>query len=387
MKINYVLSKLLFVLFFLVSCNQTEVGTIQKMDVSIPSSSEVLKTSQIATDVSTIVIETPEDGYMIGELVAVVEHGRKLYVSDGNSIIMIDEEGRILKTISKKGEGPDEYLEIADIQIDEQGRLWVLSRINKTLYCYSWDDEKLIKKIVTDAWLMKMKYIGNDKMLCYIGNEMDDKNVHKLRTIDLKTGEVIQKELPINVKQAEYLHWMTRNHFSVDGVKTYFYELFCDTIYSLDDDFNLKPSKYIDIEGRGIPPSFLDEEYNDVLDFYQKLSSKGYAYGVNMYLTKGKNSLLTFIYDGGYKWFAKLDKRSLAGNALVEDVILEGYEFDNDNDVFFVEDNGVLIIALSPFLVMERMKEVADDATLERLKKKLGYLGDDQNPILLMIKL
>lgn len=381
------MKKLLFLLFCLVSCKQTEVGTIQKMDVSIPSSSDVLKTSQIATDVSIIVVETPASGYLLGEPTALVERGHYLYIADRTSIVMLDDSGRILKTINKKGEGPDEYLQIADIQIDELGRLWVLCRNNKTLYCYSWDDGELIKKIDSDAWLMKIKYIGNDKMLCYIGNEMDDKNAHKLRTIDLKTGEVIQKELPINAKQAEYLHWMTRNHFSVDGEKTYFYELFCDTIYSLDEDFCLKPSIYIDIEDRGIPPSFFEEEYNDVLDFYQELSSKRYAYGVNMYIAKRGKILLTFTYDGGYKWFAELEKRRLAGNVLVEDVLLEGYEFDMDNDAFFVQENGEMIVAISPYLFIETMKEKADKETVQRLAQRIRYMGDSQNPILLRIKL
>ena len=68
------------------------------------------------------------------------------------------------------------------------------TRLAKRLYKLSGE---LVKKVSTDAWLMRMKYVGDDKMLCYIGNEMDDKNAHQLRTIDLNTGEGFNASCPL----------------------------------------------------------------------------------------------------------------------------------------------------------------------------------------------
>lgn len=382
------MKKILFILLVaLVSCSSPEQGDIKVINVDLSSTENVLLTSDVASESSLIIVETSDTSHLIGAPISVVEQGNYLYIADDASIFMIDKSGKILNTISKKGKGPDEYLMIADIQIDEQGRLWVLCRDNKTLYCYSWESGELVKKVTTDAWLIRMKYVGDDKMLCFIGNEMDDKNAHQLRTIDLNTGEVVQRELPIDEKQAEYLHWMMRNHFTADGGKTYFYEPFCDTLYCLDEHYNLKPSKYVDLGGKGIPRSFFDEDYYDVRDFYIHLSEKGYAYGINMFLTSGAKCLFTFTYDGEYRWYADSANGGRGGKALVEDILLEGYEFDMNNDVFCVQDNGVLIVALSPFMVIETMKGKVDGDTLELLKKKLGYMGDDQNPVLFRMKL
>lgn len=354
--------------------------------VDLSTTENVLLTSDVASESSLIIVETSDTTHLIGTPISMVEQGDYLYIADNASIFKIDKSGKILNTISKRGNGPDEYLMIADIQIDEQGRLWVLCRNNKTLYCYSWDGE-LLKKIVSDAWLMHIKYVGNNRMLCYIGNEKDDNNAHQLRTIDLGTGDVLGRELPIDVKKAEYLHILTRNHFYENDRQVYFYQGYNDTIYAFDENFELVPHLFVDFGGNNIPSSVFERSYEDVRDFSQHIDKDIYAYGTNIFLKQGEKDLLCFMYKNDYHWcFSKGDEQK-HGALFIDDTLLDGYRFRMGDDPFFVQKDGVLIIALSPFMIIETMKESMDAATLEHLRTILNYVGDDQNPVLFRMKL
>lgn len=380
------MKKLLFFLIVFASCSSPEETGIALLNVGISSSEEILKTSDVFSLCSLVTIETPDDEHLIGSPSCLVERRGFYYISDRVRVLKVNADGEIVGLISKRGQGPEEYMHVTDIEIDDDDHLWVLCRGNKTLYCYSWDGE-LLKKIVSDAWLMHIKYVGNNRMLCYIGNEKDENNDHQLRTIDLVTGDVLGRELPIDEKKAEYLHILTRNHFYENDRLVYFYQGYNDTIYAFDENFELVPHLFVDFGGNNIPSSVFERSYEDVRDFSQHIDKDIYAYGTNIFLKQGEKDLLCFMYKNDYHWWFSKGDEQKHGALFIDDTLLDGYRFRMGDDPFFVQKDGVLIIALSPFMIIETMKESMDAATLEHLRTILNYVGDDQNPVLLRMQL
>ena len=178
-----------------------------------------------SSTINLIPLET-NDSVIIDEPVQILIKKGYVYVADNSAVYKFDMEGRVLASLRHRGKAPDDYLSITDIQPDETGNIWILSRNNQALLNYSWDGT-LLKKVKLNAWGAKIRLLGEGKMLLYIGNEKDKENAHQLLLLDLNAETTEGRSLAIDELKANYLHVISRNNFS-QGEETYFYLLLSD---------------------------------------------------------------------------------------------------------------------------------------------------------------
>lgn len=377
---------LLTISAFCASCstNQADDPSVERLDISLTFSNE-LKMSEIATSVNYIPLEMTDDA-IIGEPIQIIARDSFIYVADNAALYKFDIDGKLKATINQRGEGPEEYLGITDFQPDKNGEVWVLSRNNKSIYKYA-SDGTLLDKININVWANRICLIDGTKMLLYLGNEKDASNQCQLRTIDLETKRTLTEQLPIDDYKSIYLHIKSPNHFYTGDGKNYFYQTFCDTIYSVHETGIIHPQYVVDFHGRNIPTAFYKHEYRDIMDFFQHLRNGNYAYGIGMFMQKEEAWWLSYIYDKHTYWHIKTPALEKAAHICLDDVGLGNYPIDLDHTSFFVQPGGCIILPLSADLVMEYIKKHLEDIPCQELSKTLQYAEGEQNPVLLKINM
>ena len=388
-------NKLIYVLTLLLlnSCNNKkteDVEGIQHLSVSMDNISDYRKLSEISSRVRYISLET-NDSTLIDGVVRIIEKDRYVYVADRSRVYKYSQNGDLIATLSKSGAGPDEYTNISDFEVDAAGNVFVLSRSDRRLYKYG-AENNLLDKIDFDCWVSNIRLAGDKKMFLYVGNEVDGSNNKQLHHLDLSTHKISASFLDIDSKKSKYLHVKSDNYFSGGDGDTCscFFQQFNDTIYKLSPHTGLSPAFYMDIANNNIPTSFFDREYRDIMDFFQNVSKNGYAYGSSLFAENPTSYLFSF-YKLGQCYMALLPKerenKSLLLKGIKDDLRLFGYPIELNDLKMFMQRNGDLMVVLSPSEIFAYARETLSNEDNVLLNKMFKSNDEDQNPILLSIRL
>lgn len=372
----------------LYSCqmNQRESDEVQKIDIPIGSSTHVLKLSEFADDVECIPLET-NDSTILDKIIRIIDEGDYLCVADKHSLYKFDKLGKVCGKITKEGIGPNEYIQISDFQVTTGGSVWILSRNNKCLYHFEWDGT-LIHKIELNFWTSKIYLVDDNTMLLYIGNEKDMNNSHQVKLLDLKSAHIKRNYLPVDDKKSSYMHVMSDNYFYRENDSIYFFQVFCDTVYSITKD-TIAPEYFYNLADKNIPKSFFSVEYKNVMDFFQHLSKERYAYGINFFLKSLNYSLMSYYYDGEcYLSVISNNKgSSKIGNQISADLVFSNYPITLNELAVFLSPNQKMIIPLIPDDIIEYARNTLDEKEQAILENRINYSGSDQNVVLLKMKI
>jgi hypothetical protein len=241
------------------------------------------------------------DEVLIGQIKKVVLANNKIYVSDGSNLFIFDETGAFVSSINKRGQGPGEYAGIMDFSIDGENII-ILSRPTRKLLVYNPSGE-FISEYKFEYWAIALSPTFENNYILYCGNEIGDKNKHKLRFINRIEQNGNQKEiplLPIDKNRAKYLMLIAPSVFFKSGNMLRFFEAYNDTIYTIKNNC-IEPSLYIDYKGKNIPPSFFKKEYENIMEFVQSLNTYDYANGVSQFAENEYFKVFCSVYDGKIK--------------------------------------------------------------------------------------
>lgn len=380
----------IILLLSLSSCVQQK-GESNIRCISAPTSTILQKValSDIASDIELIPLET-NDNSLINEIRKISYAKDFLYIADGLALYKYDSKGCLVYKLERQGRGPEEYIYISDFQINETGDAWILCRNSSSLYKYQ--DSILIDKIALEDWVSNIFLIDEAKMLLYIGNEATENNKHQLKLLDLESKCITNYYLPINDKKSQYLHVQSSNHFVCDfnsSEDVYFFQVFNDTIYSIDNCGEISSHCYFDINGLNIPTSFFDKEYENIMDFFQRLHKRSYAYGTNWFY-ENENSFFFSYFHNGEVFLSVIPKENIHAPFTFNSFIANFYSYEyfadlSDLDVFIQKD-GTLIFTIYPFKWLENLSDKMQEDEIVKFKEAIGY-AEDMNPLLLKVKL
>lgn len=377
----------LLTLIIFASCTKKIDNGINVLTVNLGDTTDYVNLSDVVSFSECIPLET-NDSVIIDNIIKVISENGTIYVADRFSIYKFDDNGKFQSKFDKHGIAPDEYIHISDFFMGENEEIWILSRSGQCLYNYGWDGN-LKKVIKLNCWATKMCVVDKESVLLYVGNEKDKDNNCQLLLLNLNTQEIRAKYLPINDKKSKYLHIMGHNYFlpSKDGKEICFYQMFNDTIYQMGEN-GLSPKYYLNLDNKNIPISFFDNEYQNVMDFFQHLSPKGWAYGINWMWEREGVFWLSYYYQGEC-YLNILSNNQISKNVyeLRDDLSLFGYPIKFEDLGVFPQSSDELIFALSPVGIIEYGMKHLDMEQQSLLKQKIRYLGDDQNMVLLKLKL
>lgn len=370
------------------TAGSSTAGQPQVLDLSLTGNIASLSLSEISQETDLIPLQT-NDSILLGQIVRIVQSGDFIYVGDKDKIVVFDATGKYVNRLCRQGQGPDEYLNITDFQVEKNGSVWIMSPNNRSLYHYHLDG-RLLKKHQLPFWGTHL-LLNHDatQMLVYVGNEKSDQNNDRLKRIDLSSGQIVENYFPIDTRKSVYLHVMSDHSFTSNSSDkpSYFYEIFNDTVYGLSAGQPPVPKYYVNFDGKNIPQSIFDKSYTDIMDFFTTLHKTRYAYGINLFMSKDDKFLISFIYDKKITMAWVDGEHCKTTSALREDLHLKGFAFELADQKLFPQSSEELIIPIESASVAEHMEMVLGEADKQSLNEKLGRLGLDQNPILIKVRL
>lgn len=355
---------LFLVLFLSFACKRPAEnnGIVQKIEINPEEISDDICLSTIAK--TSLVPLSTSDTVLVGEINHVHNTQTAIYVSDISSVFKFSTDGIFINRINRQGEGPEEYLNVSDFQIDENNDVWILCRNTHTLYLYSWDNI-LKKKLSVSLWVENI-HLSGDKMYLYTGNEKSETDNNQLHILDIPSGTIVGNFKPVDDYQSKYLFVKAANLFSKGEKDTiaHFHQLFNDTVYQVTSSA-VRPEYVFNWGGKNIPKTFYEKDYENIMDFFQHLHAAGsYAYGLNSFLESETSFWVTYFYQGECYCAAvpKKGSGSEVFNRFSVTGLPDDYKVNLSEVSIFSQDNGSFVIPLNAEDIAEPSEQVVEDS-------------------------
>lgn len=163
---------LLFGLLLLFCCTtkETDVDGVIRLELPFRDNGEhILNMSEFVDSIHYIRLETNPDN-IIGEVGKLICLDNKIAIVDNmfsHSVYFFDMQGKYLNKIAHRGSGPDEYVKIESVSIDEAGkRVFILDTNQHKILVYTLEGQYL-NSIEVDFSCFGIQYIENDVLACY----------------------------------------------------------------------------------------------------------------------------------------------------------------------------------------------------------------------------
>ena len=348
--------------------------------VNVEEKEQVFDLQTLSPDAHTVVLETT-DSSLVAFTNRIYADNDYYLIGSNQAIFFFDKKGRFHHAIQRRGEGPEEYLTIADFAVDKSNKqIWIWDMRKSRLTCYDYKGA-FLREIKIGFWCTNLQWLDASHVLLYSGNQITPEvNACKFSVVNLQTGEVERHFYPIAPNKAEFLHLMGGSHLSQTGGETFFAENFNDTIYRISAT-ECVPAYYLDFGNAKIPVPLLAGRYKDIMDFHQKVTVANYRFGISSLYALPDKILLAYL-DHGMDKYLCLDretKTSTPFSKLTDTSLFQEGAFDiSEYEISFYADEGQLFMLASNALYLEHKDKLKDEA----LKKAVGSLQIDSNPVL-----
>ncbi|MDR2423501.1 MAG: 6-bladed beta-propeller [Prevotellaceae bacterium] len=321
----------------------------------------------------------------------IIGYKNRIYIFDWEqtySVYIFDTLGKHINTISRHGQGPEEYAQISDIDVDTvNSTLNILSRMDKKLLKFDLDGKRCLGVERTAMAFTKM-YKIKDGYLGYVANDIWD------------------KEKPYNVWQLSEKQEVKASFFEID--KTWHsksfpgytvFSCFKDKIYYITPmDFNIYSIKdgkvfveyTFDFGDYTWPPHL--KEYKAPNETFEYRHSK--VYGFDNFQETDKWLITRFLHKGQYQ-IGIYDK--------IMDTACVAHIVDSPDGEYFIISFGEIVGIDETTIYAKLDAQWVKDAwvgknqyvdfcpkhgeQIERLRKKFPVVSEEDNPYLLIYKI
>lgn len=190
-----------------------------------------------AKDIRFVPLETNEN-ILIKYINMVYQKGDKFLVSHGyDRVSIFSKEGKYLYDISSKGEGPTNFINVADVTLHND--LIYIHETNNQIKAYDWNGN-FVKKLELPAKVNRLITMdGKEEMLAYVPNLPGNETV---RFYIMKEEKVIDSiPNPFIYPKAAFAQTFYPEFQPTFGSLKAFIELHSDTLYRVTDNWETKP--------------------------------------------------------------------------------------------------------------------------------------------------
>lgn len=229
--INYYF--LVITLFFLCACKSAQEKTVAPYQIDLEQSESSWPQP---VEIKLIPLET-NDFSLINAIDKLIYHQGTYYVFDrmGKKIQLFDEQGNYLRSIAKLGQGPGEYTEPGDIDVDEEGDLYISDWNTQSILMYPNADPTRYEKIAIGKSFLDFA-VCND--FIYLNNVLGEKGVEgRIAIWDKKSKQMIywqENDFPEEIA----ISWDATHHLFRSGHQLYRYARFTSSIDRLEKGKN-----------------------------------------------------------------------------------------------------------------------------------------------------
>lgn len=252
---------------------------------------EPVRLSEWAKSVRFVPLETNDSILLTANLAQIILHDDHLIIFDGKNVYLFNMEGRFIRKIGNRGEGPEDYLSGGNIRADRDG-IHIIDN-SKWIKTYGWDGKwKQTSHIPENKNIREVLHLSDGRNLGYVqnisGKEPTRMYIFRDSTV-LDSVAYNRRYEPGEITMVFYDECFTYSTPKADFVK----EMFNDTIFRITDRNTLQPKWVIDAGKYKMPDGaryslkdpraslFKDRvniqvlgEYNETLYFAPSLNGK-----------------------------------------------------------------------------------------------------------------
>ena len=394
--------KLFYASFFLlataavISCGRTgkKERAVDLPRIEFSFTDGKIKMSDLVDSLSYIPLAT-DTSCLIGQVDKLIPTDSFLLVVDketARAIYLFAKGGSFIRKIGSHGPGPEEFVSIEDVTVDEQGqRIIVLDAESQHILVYSFDGS-FIKSYRTDGYIYNIAYVGNNTLACYLNygvNEpLEEKGFIPTAAIfDLDKGKFVDLDVYADkdIKMGSMNSMMFP--FSSDGLITDFMLPLNDTLYGVSSE-GFYPEYLLDF---GDGHRRAQQEYLDYIKNAQPgamlIDTKVREYGLSDMIHFAVSGDILFVLYTNYERPRIGIANLKSGKSLSGKMDKTGYlENDMDGATFFVPvafRNNEAYCGIEVSNLKEIPSEKLNPATLELQKNG----REEDNPIIVVAKL
>jgi len=157
--------------FFFFSCSEKKKGELLEIPIDFRQN-DLLSLSEIAEEITAIELELTDESLLSSDFQKIILSKNEVFIGRMDKIYVFGKEGKFIRTIGSKGQGPGEYLMLMDIAIDENNKRLFLASSPK-LICYDFNGNFLKETIVLSRVIRDINYINEELLLLIDKNYRD----------------------------------------------------------------------------------------------------------------------------------------------------------------------------------------------------------------------
>lgn len=175
------------------------------------------------------------DSCLIGNIVSIQESQDYYFIVSGENetLYKFNKEGKFISKIGVKGEGPEEYVSLYQIELDETNKkIYVLDYLGQKLISYTFDGAYITSYKMPSEYSFNKIALLDNKIYYFSTNNAIIPDILSFDPITLEYTVISQSERKTPAGEA----FMGDNFFYHRNSKLYFYHYFNDTIYTINND-------------------------------------------------------------------------------------------------------------------------------------------------------
>lgn len=346
----------------------------------------VLKLSEVADSVKLILLQT-NDECLLSRIMEgnILMSGHRIYIPCNNGVFLFSDDGKFIKRISKRGQGPGEYSGIRYIGVNEKlDRFYIFSHGKAIVFTQ--DGDLLHECRIPLGW--QFAFVGDSCIASFIYNNTGQKRDRVVLT-DL-SGDTLNRFqrtdlFAIASGMNYYMFTMHDRYFYGYNGNTHFKDIYNDTVFTVTPD-SLVPHCILQMGKYALP---LEKRYEcldgDQIVFEQQSASywRPMFFEGSRWITVPYTSWQVFDYAHITRKLAMYD-RSTGDCFTVKDG-----QFENDmNSVlpFYPTINPKENVLMQVWSASDILN-MAEDHPAMLQDKRLNGIVEDSNPVLMTVYL
>lgn len=360
---------LLLLSFILLSCGVRQKSSQATYTIDLDSALQVWPE---VSEVECIPLAT-NDTSLIADIDKVIYRDEIFYVFDkvGKKILLFNKRGSFLKSIHKIGQGPGEYTEPCDMDVDEKGNIYLSDWATQNILVYRNGDENDYKVIHIGEYFLDFAVIGNSIYLGLVYQEGEARQNLMVWSEMAEKATVVKKNLLL---EGNKLAYRAKHYIFRSGNGAFYYERFFPYIYQLEED---RIDTCISFSSKKMPTEENVKLWAEGNPMEQ--IQKSFQYIADISACYETDDCICIRFESLPISYGIIDKKS--GSKY----------YVNSKNALGMPLKGVCAVAEQHFvsyftLSDENIEKVLEMIPEDEKEEKLHSLSEDSNPVLLLFK-
>ena len=264
----------------LTSCNQSNNKQIESNIIDFDNLSD---SEFEIKDIEYIPLETKEY-CLLGDINKIIYKNDKFYILDSHQnkgVYIFDKDGKFISSINKQGEGAGEYIEIIDMDVDNENNIYVADNAQSNIIKYAQADPDNYEVIHVGEHFLEFCYLDKQSFILrdVFGPEGQKMKLACFNHTKNTVTSILDRKYK-NINEMDIMRCSKHYLYRSNG-QIYYNERFTPTIYSISpkgeliDQYTIFSKYYISEDGlkelEKNPGKFIQEtdHVKDIISLYE----------------------------------------------------------------------------------------------------------------------